>query len=300
MKAWWFQQYLRLQALLREAGFMRQRPLWKVSRWVYRHLRCPRVIAVRCKGRSWWLDTADEYFTQGMVLTGVHEDWEVRIFQEWLRPGMVVVDVGAHVGYYTVISAQGVGPTGRVVAFEPEPENRQLLRRNIAANRCGNVEVVPKAVMNQPGSVTLWLASGNLGGHRTTSSWAGERSLAVEATSLDAFFAREAVALDIVKIDVEGAEWQVWQGMQGLLRWQRIRRVFVEIWPEQLSHFGVTLEEWWRQIGAYGLQGCLIAEDQGGRLVPSSPAQVRARAQAREYAQVFLVPAPQTTWRSPS
>jgi len=294
MKGWFFRLYLIAQEGLRESGAMRARPLWKICRWLYRQLRCDAVVSARVRGRRWWLDTRDAFFTQSMILTGTHEEWEAPVFLGGLKPGMTVVDVGAHVGYYAVQAAQRVAPSGRVVAFEPDATNRELLARNIKANGCPNVEVVAAAIGDRQGAGRLSCEVLNRGGHHFVELegiphlGVGTECREVPLTTLDASLDALGVsAIDALKIDVEGAEYLVWQGMSRLLAGQCVKSVFIEIWPEALPRFGATLKQFIEQITGAGFRLHVI-EEPSGQMRPADAALIRQRSLARGYAQVFL------------
>jgi hypothetical protein len=145
MQRWAFRALRWHCRVLRESGLIRWRPLWKATRWLYRRV-CPAegTILERIHGRWWHLDLGDRYFTQSLLLTGQHEEWEVPIFLKALRPGQCVVDIGAHVGFYTVLAAERVGPSGRVIAFEPDPGNRALLEANVRDNALTQATVMAR------------------------------------------------------------------------------------------------------------------------------------------------------------
>lgn len=151
------------------------------------------------------------------------------LFKTLLRPGMVAFDVGAHVGWIAVWLAHLVGPTGRVVAFEPGANNLPYLRRNLAG--LPQVTLVESAVGRADGEATLFEESltgqnNSLGApyHRLAANAALNVAAAaitqrrVTLLSLDCFAAREGLIPDLVKLDVEGHELAVLHGMQHLLR----------------------------------------------------------------------------------
>jgi FkbM family methyltransferase len=150
------------------------------------------------------------------------------LFEKLLRPGMVAFDVGAHVGWITVWLAQLVGPAGRVVAFEPGLNNLPYLRRNLAT--LPQATLVESAVGAADGQATLFEESltgqnNALGApyHRLAANAAQTVAVAeiterrVTLLALDSFAARENLAPDLVKLDVEGHELAVLQGMARLL-----------------------------------------------------------------------------------
>jgi FkbM family methyltransferase len=142
-----------------------------------------------------------------------------------VRPGHVVYDVGANVGFFSVLAARLVGPRGKVYAFEPVPDNATLAVENARRNDFGNVEVIGKAVDRASGRAQIALARYAGGSMLSTVGRPPDdtgTTLAVEAVSLDDFVFRDgAPPPDVVKVDVEGAELGVLEGMRRLLREHR-------------------------------------------------------------------------------
>jgi FkbM family methyltransferase len=195
-----------------------------------------RIVA---NGMPMWVDTRDRVIAARLMGEGIWEPSGTAAFLAHAREGMCVFDVGANLGYYTLLAARAVGPEGRVFAFEPEPHNFELLTRNIAENGFTNVRPIHSAVSNQAGSTKLHLDGANFGAHsfeagsvRTPSG----RSVEVETVPLDAFAdeARTFASGVLVKIDVQGAEALVIEGMPRLLALPRIA-LLLELWPEALA-----------------------------------------------------------------
>ena len=128
--------------------------------------------------------------------------------------GDVVYDVGANVGFFTLLAARLAGASGRVCAFEPVPDSAAALRHNAELNGLSQVEVVEQAVADTCDPVAMSIGA-NLATARLGDR--GERVVLVQCTTLDAFAERPGRAPDVVKIDVEGAENLVLAGMAGLL-----------------------------------------------------------------------------------
>jgi FkbM family methyltransferase len=136
-------------------------------------------------------------------LLGTAELDVVQVLVNHVRPGDTVFDLGANVGYFTLIAAALTGPTGKVVAYEPIPANAEVLRRNVELNRLANVEVVEAAVSDRDGTAEI-----NVDSSDQKASFAIPRdsgSLTVRTVTLDSEVARVG-APAIVKCDIEGAE----------------------------------------------------------------------------------------------
>lgn len=165
-----------------------------------------------------------------------------------LREGDIVVDIGANIGYLTVLASLLVGPTGRVIAFEPDPENVLRLRANVALNTGSNVTIVEKAVTDRSGEVEFFINSDNSGGNAlwdpaqfpgNAKCVANPRPMRVAGTTLDDAWDELGLPTPrLIKIDTEGAEHQVLEGMRGLLTRQDPHFVIAEYHPFGLERMG--------------------------------------------------------------
>lgn len=143
------------------------------------------------------------------------EPYTVAALRAAVEPGDTVLDVGANIGFFSTLLSRLCGPTGRVLAFEPEPANLALLRTNLAANGCANVTVVPCAAGAEAGTGTFSLddatgATGHLGGDPTAGELAvgtGRlRLIETPVETIDGVVARGGVVPDVIKMDIEGGE----------------------------------------------------------------------------------------------
>jgi FkbM family methyltransferase len=158
------------------------------------------------------------------LLGGGFEQAELAAAREHARPGSTAIDVGANVGVFTVALALAVGRAGRVLAFEPFPENVRRLEENVRLNGLDNVDVGAKAVGDTRGELELWLGA-DPAFHSTSEVAEGRgsgASLRVVATTLDdAWEAAGRPPVSFVKIDIEGGEEAVVMGARDLLREER-------------------------------------------------------------------------------
>src|SRR5882762_3932319 len=158
---------------------------------------------------GWWLAGDDKM--GDAVFTGNFEDGERQFIQGFLKPGMTVLDIGAHYGFYTVLAAKKVGPTGRVMSFEPSPRERERLLVHLRLNRILNrVSVFPIALGRETAESTLYVVVGRDTGCNSLRSppvTEPTQTVQVSVTSLDTFLVHQNVAcVDFIKMDVEGAE----------------------------------------------------------------------------------------------
>lgn len=140
------------------------------------------------------------YVSALLTRKGRYEPEVVRFLQQTLRPGDTFLDVGAHMGMYSMLASRIVGPDGGVWAFEPDPEALRMLRSNLAANQLSNVTVVAAAAAEREGTARLALAEGNCNGNLA------EEGLEIKTVSLDAYCEQRGIKPDVVKMDIEGGE----------------------------------------------------------------------------------------------
>jgi FkbM family methyltransferase len=146
----------------------------------------------------------------------VYGTWEPEVVQAItavVKPGMCIADIGAHIGYFTLLFAKCVGPSGQVVSFEPFPANFALLQKNIQINRLPNVQAFPVAVFSHSHELAISSPEGLPNPEDATTCPEDPSSqVRVPATTLDAFCLSSGLRLDFLKIDVEGAEYEVLTG----------------------------------------------------------------------------------------
>jgi FkbM family methyltransferase len=180
--------------------------------------------------------------------SGMWEPAETQLCERVLRPGMRVIDVGAHVGYYSVLFSRCVGEAGSVDAFEPEPDNFRLLQANLLLNDCRNVRAHAQALTQARSREWLHLCADNPGDHRLAPTPGRRR---VEVATLDMDSVLGGTPVDFVKIDTQGAEPRVLAGMDATLHANRDRLAcMMEFAPGLLALAGVSLDAYVAQLTA--------------------------------------------------
>lgn len=163
------------------------------------------------------LDQSDPVVS-GAIALGVYEKYESELFRSKIKPGMTIIDIGANLGYYTAIASRLAGERGLVLAFEPEPNFFKLLSRNINRNNLKNVACFELAIAEKNGLTNLYLSSENKGHNSIINSEELKTAVQVKTTTLDDFLASQKIAkVDIIKMDIEGAEILALEGMRDTL-----------------------------------------------------------------------------------
>lgn len=164
-----------------------------------------------------------------LVTTGIYEAPLTKYLIKTVKPGQIAFDVGGNVGYFTVLLSHLVGPSGQVVVYEPNPRLQPFIRENLAVNHQRRTVLIPKAVYSEAKTLTFHIAE-----HETGFSSIYKRDdiadwdvTQVEAEPLDRHI-NAVKQIDLVKIDIEGAEYHAFLGMQNLLQQGKIRTVIFE------------------------------------------------------------------------
>lgn len=180
------------------------------SSWIFDFVRAfpvadYREFSVRDRG-MFFVDAVDDMIKNGIRKGYGYEEHVQKAIYDHGRPGSTMLDIGAHIGSHTLSMAKAAGPTGRVIAFEPQPKIFRELVLNVAANDLSNVDFYWAAVGNHVGEIELSpLNSGNEGG----TNLAGGTGQYAPLVTVDSLALKD---VSLVKIDVEGMEDQVLEG----------------------------------------------------------------------------------------
>ena len=197
------------------------------------------------------------------LLRRCYEPYETKLFLESISPGMVAVDCGANIGIYTCLASGAVGPTGKVYAFEPEPRNFDCLTETIRLNRLENVQPERLALSNRNEEANLFLSDINMGDHRLGGTDEKRASVRVQTRTLDSYWPGTLPKIDVLKMDVQGAEGLVLQGMAKTIAASNKLKIFMEFWPCGLIRCGTSPEGLLEELSALGFSIQIINQDKG-------------------------------------
>jgi FkbM family methyltransferase len=225
------------------------------------------------RGHAMLLNPDDNVVSRLLAESGGIEWFETDLIEREVHEGDTVLDLGANIGYFTLQFARLVGPRGRVIAFEPDPVNANLLKRNVSLNGYHNVEIVRKAVADRTGESELHLCDNNHGDHRLYSSGDGRTTIKVPMTTIDDHFGANPPAVNLIKMDIQGSEPRALRGMDRTLKNSPSASLITEFWPIGLSQAGDSAAGFLTQLQRLGFDISEICESEE-RLQPIESLQL--------------------------
>ena len=256
--------YVKVRSILRSTGLLRllsPRFRSSIAKMVYRFSTKPgNPVAIR--GSHMILAPSGSFAPIDLVRDRF-EIGTTKVFEENVKSGNCVLDIGANVGYFTLLAARLVGPTGKVYAFEPEPSNYDVLVKNLGLNGYENVDAIPMAVSSEKGEAQLIISALDSGFHSLAHLNLPERgSVSVETITIDSFLEERGWPhVDFVKMDIEGWEVAALDGMGQFFQRTSTVRLVIEFCPWIMEVVGVTPESFIDRLLSYGLDVNLINLD---------------------------------------
>lgn len=178
----------------------------------------------------------DRYISTALKENGRWEPFETEIFSKLCRPGLVVVDAGANIGWYSIIALRLLHRNGEVIAIEPNAKNFHLLEQNLLLNDHDQIsETLNCALGASDGVAQLFHSDINLGDHRVFSGNENRSKSTVPLTSLDEIFSTRVRLPDLIKSDTQGSEMQIIKGSQKLFQQGCRPLLILEFWPDRKS-----------------------------------------------------------------
>lgn len=239
---------------------------------LYKNLKPKGIVLLNnVQGNKMYVNTEDKSMVPYLLLDRVWEKYKTELFKKIITQGMTVVDVGAGIGYYTLIAAKLVGKTGIVYAFEPEPCNYELLSKNIELNGFTNIVSIKKAISDKKGRANLYFEKERIVNpslSRKNVLTASKHKVLkkggfveVETISIDEFFQKTVGnnKVDVIKVDSEGAEGLMVDGAEEILKSNNLK-MFIEFWPDGLAKLGTDPLRMLQKLKEYGFKAKVINE----------------------------------------
>lgn len=221
-----------------------------------------------------YVDTVLDYgLSPHLMLEGYWEMWLTEVMTQVVKPGMVVADIGANLGYYTLMMAELVGPGGRVHAFEPDPRMAELMTKSIWVNGFREIASVHAIPLGDEDGAAMSIVDQHDGSGRASLSFSSgevpEGGALVHTRRLDSD--PDWQRIELAKIDVDGFEQLIWAGAKGLLDSSALRTVIIEFAAARYADPAAFLE----QLLAPGFSLALVDYTKG--VIPVTREQVLAR-----------------------
>lgn len=224
-------------------------------------------ISTRVLGRRKGFRFPENWEWEVKSILNLYEKETVEVCKRVIKSGMTVLDIGAHVGYYTRLFSQLVGPEGLVYAFEPHPENYQYLKNN--TGQLSNVVLINKALSYMGGSTRLFLNTKS-GCHSLFPQPNTFAVMEIEVITLDEFWEeRGRPSIGFIKMDIEGAEASALKGGSRVLDAQKHIKLITEFCPAHLRTGGTSPEELLSILSGYGFRYFVIGPQ--GELLGTIP-----------------------------
>lgn len=234
-----------------------------IYKFIFKLSKPKGIVLINCRGNKMYINAEDTGLAPDLLPREVYEPFETELLEKLLKKNMTVVNVGANIGYYTLIAANRVGPNGKVYAFEPEPKNYKLLVRNIEENGYKNILPIQAAVSYKKGTLKLFLDKSNLGNPSLAEQNIDEKNgfVEVETDSLDNFFEKHSkdLKIDLILMDAQGAEGLILNGAKKIIENNKLQ-IIMEFWPYGLNNVGTDALDLLKRIENYRFKIGLIDE----------------------------------------
>ena len=238
----------------------------------------------RC-GLDFTLPSGDFGVTLEAESTGEYEPLTTKLLESLLDEGMTFVDIGAHVGLFTLPAVAWVGQTGRVIAFEPHPGNYEMLEMNIQANNyTDRIETNQSAISDVTGQVQLHMSTFNTGDHQLFHK-GGRNTVEVSCTTLDDYLAI-GEQVDVIKMDVQGAEAAAFRGMRRVLEDNTSIQIIWELSPAQLQDAGSSTDEILEWLSSLSFSFTIV-DDATGEIKKANAEEIKNECPLDSYINIL-------------
>ena len=221
------------------------------------------LVLIKVMNKKMYVNSNDIGIAYPLLKSGIYEEYETETFKNLLQSNTIFIDIGANIGYYTLIAASKI-KDGQIYSFEPVKANYKLLTKNIKINNINNVKAFQKAISNRNGKIKIFIDGTNLGNHSLAKNNVIDKteSTEVETIRLDSFFnnLEEIIEEDfLIKIDTQGAEGLIVEGAHNLLLNKNIK-ILMEFWPKGLRNTHTGPLELLNKLQGYGFNLQLLDE----------------------------------------
>lgn len=227
----------------------------RFSRLRLDEVKVPVICTDRWNEIKFCIRDAEDLVERHILLQGYFEFYESMLVRSMLKQGGTFIDVGANVGWHSMLAAKRVGAEGRVLAFEPVSSTYSRLLENVHVNEFENVTAIQAGLSSEKGEAEIFQPeSANAGGNSLYT--ASQNDHAIETVNLvkgdDVLEEHDVVNVDLCKIDIEGAELRAIEGLRRSLTKGMIRNLIIEANPEALARSGGSVQDLTAVLRSFG------------------------------------------------
>ncbi len=247
------QTYDRISRILYLLGFSRFEFILNVGTKIRKKI-IPKFIII--DNHTFYLD---EFDSLNLSFVGENrgsdfEKNEIQTAEKYIKKNDNVVDIGANIGYHALNFARMTGPNGKIFAFEPISYNFELLKKNVNKNKYENIILEQKAVLNEKKKIKLYLSTHNAGDNRIFPINKNSKFETVECISLDDYFQKFDEPISFVKIDAQGSEPFIINGMKNIIRKNKKISILMEFDPFLIQQSNYDPFVFLNELSDLGLQ----------------------------------------------
>ena len=224
----------------------------KIATFLNSYLSPKKDVLIKVKGHNMYASTFDRIIALYLWKFSRLENFETELSKKIVKRSASVIDIGANIGYYSLIFAKLVGKNGKVYAFEPDPENFRLLVKNILENKYKNIVPIQKAVTNKSGKIKLYHSMEHRGIHSVYKLRGERKIIEVNTTTLDQFI-NNKTKLQVIKMDIEGSECLALSGMKRVIKKNNII-ILSEFWPRAIRKCKTSPKGFIEELKSYGFK----------------------------------------------
>jgi FkbM family methyltransferase len=229
--------------------------------WIYSKIHPSKFIIRDIQGSKMYLNLNDYGLSKQLFLNGIREPECTKIMKKILKKGMVIAEIGANVGYYALLEASIIGEKGKIYAIEPFPSNYNLLQKNIELNSYDTIiEPYNLAISNNSGKEKLYINSK----HNLCNMLEKESNECVEVSTekFDNFIKNKQLP-DLIRMDIEGFEYFVLEGMKKTMKKCNSCKMFIELHLYQMDEKGLDYKKPIKTILDLGFKPTHIVKEYG-------------------------------------
>ena len=205
-----------------------------------------------------YLNKNDNNLSRAIAIYNFWEIEESNFLKKFLKKEMNVIDIGANIGYYTILFSKWIGDKGNVFAFEPDPNSFDILTKNVSVNNCNNVSLYQNSISEKEGLTSLFVNYKDPGDNRIMDFYAydgddGRQKIETRMVTLDSIIDKDK-KIDLIKMDIQGAEMLALLGMKRTIDANEKLNLFVEFWPYGIEKSGFLPEDFIEKIKSFGFK----------------------------------------------